>query len=126
MPIISRDGASQFSSQSQNLGNTQTQCTVSRNDSFKELAKQSSVCNKKARLLENDDQKSLPLSGVCLHDPICNKNSTGDNISKDNGEVSHAVPDVAAAIEDLLEQTSKVENSDDSLRSWLIKSNFLL
>lgn len=109
VPIISREGASQFSSQSQRLGNTQTQCTVRRNDSFKKLPKQSSVCNKKARLSDNDDQKTLPLSGVCLLDPICNTNSAGDNISNDNGEVSQAVPDVAAAIEDLLEQTSKVE-----------------
>ncbi|XP_035541604.1 DNA topoisomerase 2-binding protein 1-A [Juglans regia] len=124
VPVISRDGASQFSSQSQNLGNTQTQCTVSRNDSFKELPKQSSVCNKRARLLENDDQKSLPLSGVCLRDPICNKNPAGDNISKDNGEVSHAVPDVAAAIEDLLEQTSKIHEQKSPGRTECDKGLF--
>ncbi|XP_059454204.1 uncharacterized protein LOC132184545 isoform X2 [Corylus avellana] len=106
MRMISGDGSSQFPSQQQDLRNIPTQCTVSRNDSFKGDTRQSSVCNKKARLLEDDDQKGLPSSGVHLNDPIYNMNSTGDNISRDNVEVSHAVPDVAAAIEDLLEQTN--------------------
>lgn len=118
--MISGDGSSQFPSQSQHQGNTPIQSTVSRDDSFKEEPKQSSVCNKRARLLENDNQKSLPSSGVYLIDPICNIDSIGDNISKDKGEVSHAVPDVAAAIEDLLEQTSKVEYRYNSFASLLI------
>jgi topoisomerase (DNA) II binding protein 1 len=107
--MVSGDGPSCFPSQSQDLRNTASQCIVSRNDHFKEEPKQSSVCNKRARLLEDDDQKDLPSSEIHLRDPICNMNATGDNITKENEEVSHAVPDVAAAIEDLLEQTSKVK-----------------
>lgn len=120
MRMISGDGSSQFPSQQQDLRNIPTQCTVSRNDNFKGEPRQSSVCNKKARLLEDDDQKGLPSSGVHLNDSIYNMNSTRDKISRDNVEVSHAVPDVAAAIEDLLEQTSKVQHSDDSFTSLLI------
>ncbi|XP_075647353.1 uncharacterized protein LOC142618322 isoform X2 [Castanea sativa] len=104
--MVSGDSPSCFPSQSQDLRNTATQCTFSRNDSFKEESEQSSVFNKRAKLLDDDDQKDLPSSKVHLRDPI-NLNAIGDNITKDNGEVSHAVPDVAAAIEDLLEQTSK-------------------
>nr|XP_023887124.1 DNA topoisomerase 2-binding protein 1-A isoform X2 [Quercus suber] len=104
--MVSGDSPSCFPSQSQDLRNTATQCTFSRNDSFKEESEQSSVFNKRAKLLEDDEQKDLPSSKVHLRDPI-NLNAIGDNITKDNGEVSHAVPDVAAAIEDLLEQTSK-------------------
>ena len=117
--MVSGDSPSCFPSQSQDLRNTATQCTFSRNDSFKEESEQSTVFNKRAKLLEVDDQKDLPSSKVHLRDPI-NLNAIGDNITKDNGEVSHAVPDVAAAIEDLLEQTIKVKNGDDSFISWLI------
>ena len=117
--MVSGDSPSCFPSQSQDLRNTATQCTFSRNDSFKEESEQSTVFNKRAKLLEDDDRKDLPSSKVHLRDPI-NLNAIGDNITKDNGEVSHAVPDVAAAIEDLLEQTIKVKNGDDSFISWLI------
>lgn len=117
--MVSGDSPSCFPSQSQDLRNTATQNTFSRNDSFKEESERSSVFNKRAKLLDDDDQKDLPSSKVHLRDPI-NLNAIGDNITKDNGEVSHAVPDVAAAIEDLLEQTSKVKNGDDSFISWLV------
>lgn len=110
--MVSGDSPSCFPSQSQDLRNTATQYTFSRNDSFKEESERSSVFNKRAKLLDDDDQKDLPSSKVHLRDPV-NLNAIGDNITKDNGEVSHAVPDVAAAIEDLLEQTSKVKNGDE-------------
>lgn len=48
--------------------------------------------------------------------PIAHQNDTiykmlaaENDISDNNRDVSHAIPDVAAAIEDLLEQTSKVQ-----------------
>lgn len=122
--MVSGDGPSCFPSQSQDLRNTASQCIVSRNDHFKEEPKQSSVCNKRARLLEDDDQKDLPSSEIHLRDPICNMNATGDNITKENEEVSHAVPDVAAAIEDLLEQTSKIHDQNSPGRTGCDKNLF--
>lgn len=121
--MVSGDSPSCFPSQSQDLRNTATQCTFSRNDSFKEESEQSSVFNKRAKLLEDDDQKDLPSSKVHLRDPV-NLNAIGDNITKDNGEVSHAVPDVAAAIEDLLEQTSKIHDQNSPGRTGCDKNLF--
>ncbi|XP_023887123.2 uncharacterized protein LOC111999234 [Quercus suber] len=121
--MVSGDSPSCFPSQSQDLRNTATQCTFSRNDSFKEESEQSSVFNKRAKLLEDDEQKDLPSSKVHLRDPI-NLNAIGDNITKDNGEVSHAVPDVAAAIEDLLEQTSKIHDQNSPGRTGCDKNLF--
>ncbi|XP_075647352.1 uncharacterized protein LOC142618322 isoform X1 [Castanea sativa] len=121
--MVSGDSPSCFPSQSQDLRNTATQCTFSRNDSFKEESEQSSVFNKRAKLLDDDDQKDLPSSKVHLRDPI-NLNAIGDNITKDNGEVSHAVPDVAAAIEDLLEQTSKIHDQNSPGRTGCDKNLF--
>ncbi|XP_030934131.1 DNA topoisomerase 2-binding protein 1-A [Quercus lobata] len=121
--MVSGGSPSCFPSQSQDLRNTATQCTFSRNDSFKEESEQSSVFNKRAKLLEDDDQKDLPSSKVHLRDPI-NLNAIGDNITKDNGEVSHAVPDVAAAIEDLLEQTSKIHDQNSPGRTGCDKNLF--
>ncbi|KAK4572702.1 hypothetical protein RGQ29_030934 [Quercus rubra] len=121
--MVSGDSPSCFPSQSQDLRNTATQCTFSRNDSFKEESEQSIVFNKRAKLLEDDDRKDLPSSKVHLRDPI-NLNAIGDNITKDNGEVSHAVPDVAAAIEDLLEQTSKIHDQNSPGRTGCDKNLF--
>ncbi|KAF3974026.1 hypothetical protein CMV_002603 [Castanea mollissima] len=121
--MVSGDSPSCFPSQSQDLRNTATQCTFSRNDSFKEESEQSSVFNKRAKLLDDDDQKDPPSSKVHLRDPI-NLNAIGDNITKDNGEVSHAVPDVAAAIEDLLEQTSKIHDQNSPGRTGCDKNLF--
>ncbi|KAL4596130.1 hypothetical protein ACB092_12G142000 [Castanea dentata] len=121
--MVSGDSPPCFPSQSQDLRNTATQCTFSRNDSFKEESEQSSVFNKRAKLLDDDDQKDLPSSNVHLRDPI-NLNAIGDNITKDNGEVSHAVPDVAAAIEDLLEQTSKIHDQNSPGRTGCDKNLF--
>lgn len=107
--MISGESPSQFMSQSQDLRNTTAQIGGGRINSFGEEAQQSFDYSKKARLLKTDDQNGLLSSGAHSSDLICNMNLAGANSSKNNGESSHSVPDVAAAIEDLLEQTSKVK-----------------
>lgn len=107
--MISRDNSSQFPSLLEDMRNTPTGIFGSRNDSLREEAKQSSFFNKKARTLENVGQKGLLSSEINLSIPIRNMNATEDNMVKDTADMSHVVPDVAAAIEDLLEQTSKVK-----------------
>ncbi|XP_044480329.1 DNA topoisomerase 2-binding protein 1-A-like isoform X1 [Mangifera indica] len=79
-----------------------------RNDSLQDASKKSNNYSKRARISEDEDQRGL-LSVVHLSDPVSTKSSSLDNISKDDREVSH-VPDVAAVIEDILEQTSKIQD----------------
>lgn len=112
--MVSADGPSQFISPLEDLRTTSTQAMVgksdsiasSRNHSLRDEAKQQSPHWKRARIQEDEGHDIL--SGVHLSDPVCNMTSNGDNILRD--EVSHVVPDVAAAIEDLLEQASKVKS----------------
>lgn len=94
--LISMDSSSQLSSQSQNLRKEDTVHS-----------------NKRWRLLEvksGSDQevrKHKTCAAVEIHDD-----------AKENG---HGVPDVAAAIEDLLEQTSKVQGCSLSLSLFIIQ-----
>lgn len=104
----SGDNPCQFTSQSDNIKTSLSGIIGRRNDSEGEGAKHTSMFSKKARLLEVDGLKSLLSTGLHASVPICNTNSIDDNKAKDKDEMSHVVPDVAAAIEDLLEQTSKV------------------
>ncbi|XP_059664856.1 uncharacterized protein LOC132311132 [Cornus florida] len=107
--MISGDNASQFPSQSQDP-RIQTQGIGSRSDSFREELNHSSICNKKARLLGDDSQRGLLSCGVNRNDPIWRMTSTENNIAENIEEVSHAIPYLASAIEDLLEQTSKIHD----------------
>ncbi|KOM48507.1 hypothetical protein LR48_Vigan07g221100 [Vigna angularis] len=70
--------------------------------------KKPSVYSKKARLVEepclSNKMPSASNSGIHAY----GKNFSEDNMLIDGGEVCRTVPDVAAAIEDLLEQTSKM------------------
>ena len=106
--MISGDNPSQFPSQSEDTRTPLTGIAGGRTESLGEGAKHSSMFSKKARLLEDDGQKGLLSSGVHQSLPISNTSSLRDNGTKDTDGVSNVVPDVAAAIEDLLEQTSKV------------------
>ncbi|XP_059630648.1 uncharacterized protein LOC132273665 isoform X2 [Cornus florida] len=103
--MISGDNASQFPSQSQDP-RIQTQGIGSRSDSSREELNHSSIRNKKARLLGDDSQRGLLSCGVNQNDPIWRMSSTENNIAENIEEVSPAIPDVASAIEDLLEQTN--------------------
>ncbi|KAL0413648.1 UNVERIFIED_CONTAM: hypothetical protein Sradi_1566500 [Sesamum radiatum] len=74
----------------------------------------SSSGSKRARLLGNDSIKH-PLSFVSAADNSVNrKNPTENNVTENTREPS-VVPDVAAAIEDLLEQTSKFLSSNSTM-----------
>ncbi|GAV85925.1 BRCT domain-containing protein/PTCB-BRCT domain-containing protein [Cephalotus follicularis] len=122
--MISGENTSQFISLSQEQRN------ASRNDniigsgieSFREESNQSSLLSKRAKLMEDDGQEAVLSSGVHLSGPSCEIHSNGDDKLKDNGEVSHVVPDVAAAIEDLLEQTSKIHDQKSPGRTGCDKS----
>ncbi|KAH9691344.1 transcription coactivator [Citrus sinensis] len=86
---------------------------ITRSDNLRDEANQTSAHNKRARISEDEDHDTLP--GVHLKDPHRSTNYNGDSMSKDNGEVPHIGSDVAAVIEDLVEQTSKLFPSDCSV-----------
>ena len=102
--MISGDIPSQFTSQLEDMRTTATGSLDARNGRPSEGTNHLSMFSKKARLLEDDGQKSLLSTGVHSRVPAC-ANYCGDNT--DAKDIDN-VPDVAAAIEDLLEQTSKV------------------
>lgn len=107
--MISEDIPSQFASQSQYLGNTQSPSLGGGANNCGADSKLSSGYSKKARLLGDPGPYDKKLSDRNSEVHIYDMNATGDFMLKDVREVSHALPDVAAAIEDLLEQTSKVK-----------------
>ncbi|PQM37677.1 hypothetical protein Pyn_12723 [Prunus yedoensis var. nudiflora] len=93
--MISAGNSSECPSQSQDLRTSSGENIGSRNDSLREEASEPSFCNKKARVSEDDGEK-----------------------------VSQVVPDVASAIEDLLEQTSKIHDQKSPGRSLCDSSIF--
>ena len=107
--MISADNGSQLPIQSNDLGGIPTQATCYRNDKFNEEARHSGVHTKRARLLEDESQKMVSPSGAQDMNFISKTNSSRTTVTAVTQETSHVVPDVAAAIEDLLEQTSKVK-----------------
>lgn len=122
--MMSGENASQFITQPQGLRNSSAQIGGSLINSFMEEAQQSIDICKKAKIFKDNDQKSLLSSRVHLSDSTLNMNSTEGDNAKDNGESSHDIPDVAAAIEDLLEQTSKIQDQKSPGRSGCDKSLF--
>ncbi|XP_057993349.1 uncharacterized protein LOC110654330 isoform X2 [Hevea brasiliensis] len=120
--MISGESPSQLISQSQDLRTAPSLTGGGRINSFREELQKSSDYTKKARLLESDDQKELLSSGVHLDDSVSNINPIRGKNPKDNGESSHSVPDVAAAIEDLLEQTSKIHDQKSPGRTGCDKN----
>ncbi|EEF42097.1 topbp1, putative [Ricinus communis] len=106
--MISGENPSQLISQSRDLRSAPTQTGSIGIFSFGEDAQKSTKYSKKARLLKSDDQEAQ--LSFHLDDPVYTINSTRGNDSKDTAGSSHGVPDVAAAIEDLLEQTSKIHD----------------
>ncbi|XP_014502700.1 DNA topoisomerase 2-binding protein 1-A isoform X4 [Vigna radiata var. radiata] len=102
------DMPSQLSSQSQilrGITDKNVGCGVGNHETN---FKKPSVYSKKARLVEepclSNKMPSASNSGIHAY----GKNFSEDNTLIDGGEVCRTVPDVAAAIEDLLEQTSKM------------------
>lgn len=102
--ITSGDDTSQHLSQSQDLRNMHTvDSTVMARD-----ADNYSSGSKRARYLGNDSIKHSLSCVSTIDNSVNRKNHTENNVTENSREVSSVVPDVAAAIEDLLEQTSKV------------------
>ncbi|KAI3448827.1 hypothetical protein Pfo_005492 [Paulownia fortunei] len=102
------DDASQHPSQLQDLRNMQT--VASMGCMARDEENYSSTGSKRARFLGTDTIK-YPLSCDSTIDNSVNmKNPTENNVTENTREVSSVVPDVAAAIEDLLEQTSKIQD----------------
>ncbi|KAI4337857.1 hypothetical protein L6164_016226 [Bauhinia variegata] len=122
--MISADSSSQFPSQSQNLTNTANHSVGSGVDNYGDNTKISSVYRKKARLLEEPVLYDKVSSKVDPNFPINDRNSTGDHMLEDKREVSYAVPDVAAAIEDLLEHTRKMNDQKSPGRTGCKESIF--
>lgn len=67
-------------------------------------------------------EKHVVISGIHVSD----LNFSKDNKLKDAREVTHAGPDVATAIEDLLEQTSKVKMFSRKMFIVVVVSPFRL
>ncbi|KAK7320973.1 hypothetical protein VNO77_30984 [Canavalia gladiata] len=109
------DMPTQFSGQSQNLRNTANKNLGYGVDNHGPDFKIPNIYGKKARLVEEPCLSSKMPSAVNSVIHASDKNFSEDDMLKDAREVSHAVPDVAAAIEDLLEQTSKIYSSDQSV-----------
>ncbi|KAL5835768.1 hypothetical protein ACOSQ3_015319 [Xanthoceras sorbifolium] len=108
--MVSAEEPSQFISPSQDLRTTSAQALGSKNHRLSNEAEMLSFNSKRTRISEAGGHVDLLSSEVHLNDSVCNVKSRRDNISKENVEVSHVGPDVAAVIEDLLEQTSKIHD----------------
>ncbi|KAI8531380.1 hypothetical protein RHMOL_Rhmol11G0131900 [Rhododendron molle] len=104
--MVTGDTPSQFPSQFQDLRNIQAQASGRSGSSTEEANVPSFHC-KRARLLHDDRNKGLISSTSNHSDPT---SSTGNNLLQKTEEASNALPDVASAIEDLLEETSKFQS----------------
>ncbi|XP_057790006.1 uncharacterized protein LOC131006872 [Salvia miltiorrhiza] len=101
--ITSVDDISQHPSQQQDLGNVHTIDSLV-------IARDVEICSrgsKRARLLGQDSIKQSSCDSAV--DNFVSRTNHAENNTENNG-VSSVVPDVAAAIEDLLEQTSKIQD----------------
>ncbi|XP_054788332.1 uncharacterized protein LOC129294174 isoform X2 [Prosopis cineraria] len=122
---IRGDSSAQFASRLINLRNISSQSVGSQVNNYGVDAKISSVCCKKARLLEESGLYVTVPSPVASATPIYDMSSTGNNMLIDTtSEVSPAAPDVAAAIEDLLEQTSKMHDQTSPRKTVNKCNNF--
>lgn len=128
LKIISEENSSQFIGPAESLRVTLSKTLGSNNGSLMgslgEDTRQSNAHCKKARLLDDDRHRKLFSSEVSASDGVCNVSYGSDSIQKDAAEVAIVVPDVAAAIEDLLEQTSKIHDQKSLGRSGCDKSLF--
>lgn len=104
--MVSGDGASQLTSQSLDQKCLRTELTCGISDRAE--ADHRRRVKKKAKLSDSDRPKSILPSIKSPINPICEINTKESFPTEKPVEVSFAVPDVAAAIEDLLEETSKV------------------
>ncbi|KAI3807521.1 hypothetical protein L1987_23451 [Smallanthus sonchifolius] len=106
--MTSTTGASQLTSQSQET--ITNDARIDDSSRIRKEVKYSAVCSKKPRLSEDGSMKDLPSSKSIPPNPICKNISVENTVTENGGEVSKSDPDVASAIEDLLEQTSKIHD----------------
>lgn len=104
--MVSGDGASQLTSQSLDLKCLRTELTAGISDRAE--ADHARRVKKRAKLSDSDLRNSVLPSIKSPINSICEINTKESFPTEKPVEVSFAVPDVAAAIEDLLEETSKV------------------
>lgn len=118
--MTSGDASQHPPTQLQNLGNMQTVASMGCTARNEENHSSSSI--KMARFPENDSIKHLLSCDSSIHDSVNMKNSAETKVKENTSHVTSLVPDVAAAIEDLLEQTSKVsvDVSVVMLKGWEI------
>lgn len=111
--MVSTAGASQSQSHDLKTIDGQSQKDDNRRGSIrKEVKSKSKVMGSKRSKLSTES--ATESSGLRVLDSVCRIISTTENKATEidlggGGGVSKSVPDVAAAIEDLLEQTSKVK-----------------
>ncbi|KAI3671695.1 hypothetical protein L1987_87435 [Smallanthus sonchifolius] len=105
--MTSAAGASQLTSQSQEPMTNDAR--INDSSCTRKEVKYSAVCSKKPRLSEDGSMKDLSSKSIPPN-PICKNISAENTVTENGGEVSKSVPDVASAIEDLLEQTSKIHD----------------
>lgn len=118
--MIAGEGESQFPTHSAILRDQ----SAGTNSSSMGEVEQISFTNKKRKFLDEPIQKRPIFVGNSLTHFDCNLNSTRETTSKSSVVTSH-VPDVAAAIEDLLEQTSKIHDQKSPGKTGCDKSIFL-
>ncbi|KAL3348377.1 hypothetical protein AABB24_021838 [Solanum stoloniferum] len=121
--MISGDTASQPQPQPQELVNVRTEAFAGRSTA-KEEKKYSSRWNKKAMLLVVEEPKCSLSCSPKESNAFCGASPPEKNLTGSTNEGSSAVPDVAAAIEDLLEQTSKIHDQKSPSRSECDKELF--
>ncbi|PWA68877.1 BRCT domain-containing protein [Artemisia annua] len=117
--MISTAGASQLTSQSEDPKIIDGQVDVIK---IRKEVKYSAVCSKKPRLSEDGNVISALSSRSSHKDTVCSIISTDDKFTENGGDVSKSVPDVASAIEDLLEQTSKIHDQNSPERTTIDKN----
>ncbi|KAJ4965475.1 hypothetical protein NE237_017324 [Protea cynaroides] len=111
--MISGGVSLELPSQSQVMTKIATHLVGSRSERFKSFSeeeKHSSLSIKKARLVNDNSQTDVFSAEAHQDASVCKIESMRNRVSEDNGEVFHAAPDVAAAIEDLLAQTCKIQD----------------
>ncbi|XP_022016116.1 DNA topoisomerase 2-binding protein 1 isoform X1 [Helianthus annuus] len=106
--MISAPGESQLASQPREP--VSKNARIADGISTRKEDKYAALCSKKPRLYEDGVTKGLLSSVSVPITSVCTNIATENAVTENGAEVSKSVPDVASAIEDLLEQTSKIHD----------------
>ncbi|KAM0035828.1 putative BRCT domain-containing protein [Helianthus debilis subsp. tardiflorus] len=106
--MISATGESQLASQPREP--VSNNARIADSISTRKEDKYAALCSKKPRLYEDGVTKGLLSSVSVPITSVCKNIATENAVTENGAEVSKSVPDVASAIEDLLEQTSKIHD----------------